>query len=166
MKEIFEQYRKQHILQCMDIAFNRIPAEEWTKANHDKERLSMQLKEDKKVIPIAKESIPLEHVNQGAEKVFTLPISFEDSSTLTGSAELLKSFADHLQIPLKEDVKYLPFNEKDIWFELEDARRKYVFEQELAFHQAHGPSHDASSSSDESDTEDGVEEEQKKDQDI
>ena len=66
-------------------------------------------------------------LGSGASKMFVLPLSLENNATTTGTAAILKEFADKLQIPCEETREFLPFDEQSQTFSVKKAREHSDF---------------------------------------
>jgi hypothetical protein len=83
------------------------------------------------IVPKVKREYP-ESSNQS--NVMILPLSIEDESLTTGTACVMREFAQDLDIPLNKSEQYVTFSTRTEKFDFHSARERYKFYQEMEYH--------------------------------
>lgn len=138
-KDKIQSAKQEYIMQAMDIAYNILPNDmptdgkefkTWLKENQK----SLEKRERKKdKIPIRTAKPKVSDTASNKTEVLILKLSTENSSTKTGTANIVNQFAKEFSLPLKENKSFLPQNH-DMTFAIDDARRRFLFDCELKEH--------------------------------
>ena len=83
-------------------------------------------------VPVSSQECP--EVSNEKSDILVLPISLQDESSTTGTASILEELAEILRIPLPDDKNYLLFDPVKLQFDIEDARRRFIFLKSMDAH--------------------------------